>query len=117
MALIDLQARYGDMVPLAELSRLFHANQRAMRSALDRRSVPIYEIGSSVVVPLRLVEQAFGLAELLDDPNERHQAALDRAGFRADGSRKPLEEFAAEVDARSGSWLAAIDGARAGTGR
>lgn len=112
MAGLDLQARFGQMVPLADLARLFHANQRAMRSALDRRHVPIYEIGNSVVVPLRLVEEVFGLDALLSD-EARHLAALDRARFRGDGSQKPMSDYAAEVDARAGDWLADIEQARA----
>ena len=112
MAGLDLQARFGRMVPLADLARLFQANQRAMRSALDRRGVPIYEIGNSVVVPLRLVEQAFGLDALLSD-EARHEAAVERARFRGDGSAKPLSEYVAEVDARADDWLADIEQARA----
>ena len=113
MPAVDLEVRYGQMVPIGDLARLFHTNQRAIRSALERRSVPIFEFGSSTVVPLRLVEQAFGLAALLADEDEvRHQAALFRSHVRDDGERKPLDEYAAEVDARAGDWLADIERAR-----
>lgn len=112
MSDIDLRVRYGEMVPLADIARLFLAHQRAMRAALERRSIPIYEIGRSVVVPLRLVERAFGLEELLDDPDVRHQEALDRARYRVDRTRKPLEEYVAEVDARAGRWKASVEAVR-----
>lgn len=113
MPAVDLEARYGQMVPIGDLARLFHANQRAVRSALERRAVPIFEFGSSTVVPLRLVEQAFGLTALLADEDEvRHQAALFRSHLRDDGERKPLDEYTAEVDARAGDWLVDIEQAR-----
>jgi hypothetical protein len=113
MPALDLEVRYGQMVPIGDLARLFHANQRAVRSALERRAVPIFEFGSSTVVPLRLVEQAFGLAVLIADEDEvRHQAALFRSHLRDDGERKPLDEYAAEVDARAGDWLVDIEHAR-----
>ena len=114
MPALDLEVRYGQMVPIGDLARLFHTNQRAVRSALERRAVPIFEFGSSTVVPLRLVEQAFGLAALLADEDQvRHQAALFRSRFRDDGERKPLDEYAAEVDARAEGWLVDIERARA----
>ena len=112
MAELDLQVRFGPMVPLADLARLFLANQRAMRSALNLRHVPIFEVGSSVVVPLRMVEDAFGLSALLSD-EDRHLDAVRRAAFRDDGSRKPIAEYAAEVDARADDWLADIERVRA----
>ena len=115
MSVIDLQARYGQMVPLADLAELFHANQRAMRAALDKRDVPIFEIGNSIVVPLRLVEEVFRLTALLDD-DARHLAALERASRRADGSPKSADEYAAEVDARAQPWLDDIEQARAASG-
>jgi hypothetical protein len=114
MPVIDLEARYGQMVPIGDLARLFHANQRAIRAALQARAVPIFEFGSSIVVPLRLVEQAFGLADLLaDDDQVRHEAALFRSRFRDDGEHKPLDEYVREVDERAGGWLDDIARARA----
>ena len=113
MPALDLEALYGRMVPIGDLARLFHANQRAMRAALERRAVPIFEFGNSTVVPLRLVEQVFGLAALLADDEVRHQAALFRSRYRDDGERKPLDEYVAEVDARAEGWLAALERARA----
>ena len=114
MPALDLEARYGEMVPIGDLARLFHANQRAIRAALVSRSVPIFEFGSSIVVPMRLVEQAFGLAALLEDDDQvRHEAALFRSRFHDNGERKSLDEYAAEVDARAGDWLADIERARA----
>jgi len=114
MPALDLEVRYGQMVPIGDLARLFHTNQRAVRSALERRAVPIFEFGSSTVVPLRLIEQVFGLAALLTDEDQvRHQAALFRSRFRDDGERKPLDEYAAEVDARAEGWLVDIERARA----
>jgi hypothetical protein len=114
MAAIDLEARYGQMVPIGDLARLFHASQRAMRSVLERKAVPIFEVGSSTVVPLRLIEQVFGLAVLVDDDDEvRHQAAIFRSRFLANGERKPLDEYVAEVDERAAGWLADIEQERA----
>lgn len=114
MPAVDLEARYGQMVPIGDLARLFHASQRAIRVALQDRAVPIFEFGSSIVVPLRIVEQVFDLAALLaDDDQVRHEAALFRSRFRDDGERKPLDEYVADVDARAGDWLADIDRARA----
>ena len=114
MPALDLEALYGQMVPIGDLARLFHANQRAMRAALERRAVPIFEFGNSTVVPLRLVEQVFGLAALLADDDEvRHQAALFRSRYGDDGERKPLHEYVAEVDARAEGWLADLERARA----
>lgn len=110
MAVIDLEERYGQMVPIGDLANLFRASQRAMRSMLERKGVPIFEIGSSTVVPLRLVEQVFGLEVLLEDDDEvRHQAAILRSRFRANGKPKPLDEYVAEVNARAAGWLADID--------
>jgi hypothetical protein len=114
VAVIDLEARYGQMVPIGDVARLFRASQRAMRSALESKAVPVFEIGSSTVVPLRLVEQAFGLAVLVDDDDEvRHQAAIFRSRFRANGELKPLDEYVAEVDERAADWLADIERERA----
>ncbi len=115
MPALDLEARYGRMVPIGDLARLFHASQRAIRVALQSRAVPIYEFGNSIVVPLRAVEQAFGLAVLVadaDDDQVRHQAAQFRSRFHDNGERKSLDEYLAEVDARAGGWLADIDRAR-----
>jgi hypothetical protein len=111
MTAIDLVARYGIMVPLADIASLFHASQQAMRSALDERGVPIFEVGDSTIVPLRMVDEALSLAVLMDE-DERHTAAVARAATCPDGSPKPMAEYIAEVDARAGVWLDDIEAAR-----
>jgi hypothetical protein len=106
---ISLEERYGPMVPLSEVARLFGAHQRAIRLDFERNDIPIYQFGSSVSAPLRLIEQVYGLSRLLLDEDERrHEAARWRSTYRADSSRKPIEEYVAEVGARTEGLAAAI---------
>lgn len=113
MTATDLETRYGQMVSLDELARYFHAHVRAVRNALDAQRIPILTFGSSTVVPLRLVEQGFGLADIANDEDLiRHQAARFESSYRADGTPKPIEEFIAEVQADTPRWLAEINAAR-----
>jgi hypothetical protein len=83
-----------------------------MRFALQRKGVPIYAAGTSEVVPVRALEGAYGMDALLTD-EARHLEAVQRARFRANGERKPIDEFVAEVDAQAETWLADIEAARA----
>lgn len=113
MTATDLEARYGQMVSLDELARFFHAHVRAIRNALDAQKIPILTFGSSTVVPLRMVEQHFGLADVaVDGDFLRHQAARFESNYRVDGTPKPIEEFVADVQADTPRWLAEIDAAR-----
>lgn len=113
MTVSDLQERFGEMIPLDQLAAYFHAHQRAMRAELEQRGVPIYTLGSSTVVPVRLVERAFDLAELAaDEELLRHDAARWRAMYHADGAPKTVREYAREVAERAPRWRQAVDRAR-----
>ena len=113
MTVSDLESRYGKMVSLDELALFFHAHVRAVRNALEANQIPIFTFGRSTVVPLRLVEQRFGLADVATDEDFlRHEAARSRSSYRPDGSPKPIEEFVAELEADSPRWLALIEAAR-----
>jgi hypothetical protein len=114
MSRLDLEQRYGPMVPLSDLAVYFHAAQRAVRRALEAREIPILEFGSSAVVPLRLVEAAFGLDLLADPEAIRHDQARWNSMYRADGSPKPPQEYLAEVRTRADKYGAAIKAARRG---
>lgn len=113
MVVSDLESRYGKMVSLDELALYFHAHVRAVRNALEANKIPIFAFGRSTVVPLRLVEQRFGLQEVaVDEDFLRHEAARHRSSYRPDGSPKPIEEFVAELEAEAPQWLAMIEAAR-----
>lgn len=113
MTATDLETRYGPMVSLDELAGYFHAHVRAIRNALDAQKIPILTFGSSSVVPLRQVEQSFGLESMLvDEDFIRHEAARFESTHRPDGSPKPLAEFIDEVEADTPRWEAEIEAAR-----
>lgn len=113
MSASDLESRYGKMVSLDELALFFHAHVRAVRNALEANRIPIFTFGRSTVVPLRLVEQSFGLQDVaVDEDFLRHEAARYRSTYRPDGSPKPIEEFVAELEADAPQWLAMIEAAR-----
>lgn len=113
MTVSDLEQRYGAMIPLHQLATYFHAHQRAVRAELEERGVPIYTLGSSSVVPLRLVERAFDLAALADDEEMlRHDAMRWQAMHHADGRAKTVREYAAEVAEREPRWRDALERAR-----
>jgi hypothetical protein len=113
MTVYDLDARYGEMVPLDELALYFHAHVRAVRNALEAHDVPIFALGASTVVPLRAVERAFGLGNLaVDEDVLRHEAAKTRSSFHEDGSPKAVEEYLAEVEARRPALESQLDAAR-----
>lgn len=109
----DLERRYGRMVSLDELARFFHGHVRAIRNALEARNIPILTFGSSTVVPLRLVERAFGLETLVvDEDVERHAIARAESMYHPDGRRKTVREFAAEVSADMPYYRALLAEAR-----
>ena len=113
MTAADLESHYGKMVSLDELAVFFHAHVRAVRNSLEANRIPILTFGRSTVVPLRLVEQSFGLRDIaVDEDFLRHESARHRSSFRSDGSPKPIEEFVAELEAEAPEWLAMIEAAR-----
>jgi hypothetical protein len=113
MTVSDLENRYGKMVSLDDLALFFHAHVRAVRNALEANRIPIFTFGRSTVVPMRLVEHSFGLQDVAADEDFlRHEAARFRSSHRPDGSRKPIEEFVAELEADAPRWLAMIEAAR-----
>ena len=113
MTAADLEARYGPMISLQELATFFRAHIRAIRNALDRQGIPIFTFGESVVVPLRAVEHGFGLEELaVDEDVLRHEAPRFESTYRPDGTRKPVEEFVAEMRADTATWMALVEAAR-----
>src|SRR5664280_2045398 len=110
MTASDLESRYGKMVSLDELALFFHAHIRAVRNALETNGIPIFTFGRSTVVPLRLVEQSFGLQDVaVDEDFLRHEVARYRSSYRPDGSPKSIEEFVAELQAEVPQWLAMIE--------
>lgn len=114
----DLERRYGRMVSLDELARFFHGHVRAIRNALEARNIPILTFGSSTVVPLRLVERAFGLESLaVDEDVKRHAMAQVESMYHPDGRRKSVREFTAEVSADMPHYLALLAEARREAGR
>ena len=73
----ELERRYGPMVELSQLAEYFLAAQRAVRAVLEREGIPIFQFGSTTVVPLRAVEAALGLDELSVDEDVYRRARYD----------------------------------------
>ena len=113
MSTTDLETRYGPMVSLDELAAYFHAHIRAVRNSLESKGIPIFSLGKSTVVPMRLVERGFGLEEAaMDEDAIRRESARIRSAYHPDGSPKSVREYAGEVRGRAPQWQRLIDEAR-----
>jgi hypothetical protein len=91
---------------VAGLAQFLHTTPQALVDWFDEVGVPVLAAAATRLVPAELADRAIGLdvAEVALEI-ARNEAEMRRREFRPDGSRKTVEEYAAEVDARAQAAL------------
>jgi hypothetical protein len=111
--LADLERRLGSLYDLTGLAKFCRVSRRGLRLALEEAGVPLIRVGRKELVVKEHADRALGLREAavaLD--SLRDEEAMDRREYRPDGTRKTVQEFAAESDARVAAFLAATPAKR-----
>lgn len=109
----DLEQRYGDLVPLTQLTEYLHTTLRALRPLLRERGVVPIEVGRAELVPLSEIEMALGLKDatvLLGqlEVQINHQKLITHA----DGRTKAVAELRRDVQKGAAARRAALEAMR-----
>jgi len=109
----DLEQRYGQLVPLTELTEYLHTSLRALRPLLRERGVVPIEVGQLELVPLPEIEAALGLTNVIALMGQL-EAQINHERFirHPDGLTKTIRELRAEVQKGAAARRAALDALR-----
>ncbi len=106
----DLEQRYGDLVPLTQLTEYLHTTLRALRPLLRERGVVPIEVGRAELVPLSEIEMALGLKDatvLLGqlETQINHQKFITHP----DGKTKTVAELRSDVQKGAAARRTALE--------